>query len=133
MFLSVSDLTLMGRQPELVYAIVCRLFIAALCAAVLFLSLLRHFSAWMSPIGVLVYGLTGIAIPLASTKLKGRPLEQMSTVMMMLFFGLVGNVSGLMYRNVVVTNCAVLLAWVAIYFLPDFLTPEHCALECEDG
>ena len=94
-----------------------RISIAVLCSAALFASIMKWFPPHMSAITSAVYLCVGVAAPFSYSELldAGHVQGTLSTGIMLLFYSLVGNISGLNFKDVLVVNVGTLIAWVAMF------------------
>ena len=94
-----------------------RISIAVLCGAALFASIMKWFPPHMSAITSAMYLCVGVAAPFSYSELldSGHVQGTLSTGIMLLFYSLVGNISGLNFKDVVVVNVGTLVAWVAMF------------------
>ena len=105
-----------SRTPTRAQVLV-RISIAVLCSAALFASIMKWFPPHMSAITSAVYLCVGVAAPFSYSELldAGHVQGTLSTGIMLLFYSLVGNISGLNFKDVLVVNVGTLIAWVAMF------------------
>ena len=78
---------------------------------------MKWFPPHMSAITSAVYLCVGVAAPFSYSEVldSGNVQGTLSTGIMLLFYSLVGNVSGLNFKDVVVVNVGTLIAWVVMF------------------
>jgi len=101
--------------------VLCRLSITVICCIALFLSLMKWFPPFMSTTTIIVYTLMGVAVPLSYSEnlVEGNVQGTRSTGIMLLFYCLVGNVSGLNFQDVVIVSFLTCISWVVIFIYQD--------------
>ena len=115
---TMPDVAALGPDSQgLLVQVLCRISIAVLCCVALFLSLMKWFPPHMSAITSAVYLCVGVAAPFSYSEMldSGNVQGTLSTGIMLLFYSLVGNVSGLNFKDVVVVNVGTLTAWVLMF------------------
>jgi len=112
----VADITRLETEDGYLLPIIVRLGTSIVALIGLFLTLNRWFRRIISLTGIVIYVLAGAVIPLASTTLKRENMATQSVVGMMLFYALVGNISGVNYIDVVAVNLLTLVTWCAVFW-----------------
>ena len=119
---TLPDITdLKTGTSGLLAQVLCRLSISVICCVALFFSLLKWFTPMMSVVTSVVYILMGIAVPLSYSEIfvSGEVRGTIATGIMLLYYSLVGNVSGLNFQDVCVVCGVTLVSWVIIFEAQD--------------
>jgi len=127
--LLVADALSLGG--DMAAAAALDLCFVTICMLALLLTLSAAFLRYMSRVTFCVYVATGVTIPITTATLRGQEVSQLTSLVLVLFFALVGNISGLNFFPACAVDGLTLLASVAVFLSP--ADTDGCAVECARG